>query len=269
MPVAESPTSSRRHKRLHGYFLKKLEHLRYSLQPFLVIIFRIALLFRKRNMHISTKLSLRLVVIVITMAICAISADARKKKRVQTEDIALPEVVESAYLSYSIRIDDEGDTITVFHLRDITIYPPQKFKNKKEEEFYWRTVRDVKLTLPYAKLIAETLIETCEYIETFPTQKEREDYLKQMEKALFEQYKPILKRFSKRQAKVLIKLVQRETHQTSYEIVKAFLGSFRATFWQGFGKLFGVSLKSEFQPLKDKNDATIERVAKRVEQGTL
>ena len=141
------------------------------------------------------------------------------------------------------------------------------FRSKKEEEFYWRTVRDVRLTLPYAKLIAETLIETYEYIETFPTKKEREEYLKKMEKALFEQYKPVLKKFSKRQAKVLIKLIQRETNQSRYDIVKAFLGSFRATFWQGFGKLFGVSLKSDFRPSKNKEDATIDRVATGIEQG--
>ena len=90
-----------------------------------------------------------------------------------------------------------------------------------------------------------------------------------MEKALFDQYKPVLKRFSKNQAKVLIKLIQRETHQTSYEIVKAFLGSFRATFWQGFGKLFGVSLKGEFHPEKNREDAIIERIAYRVEEGSL
>ena len=144
-----------------------------------------------------------------------------------------------------------------------------KFKNKKQEEFYWRTVRDVKLTLPYAKLIAETLVETYEYIETFPTQKEREEYLKQMESSLFKQYKPVLKKFSKRQAKVLIKLIQRETHQSSYDIVKAFLGTFRATFWQGFGKLFGVSLNSSYNPNKDENDAMLDRIARCVEQGTL
>lgn len=181
----------------------------------------------------------------------------------------LPEVRRDPYRSASWRVDEEGDTVAVFHLRSLTIYPPMKFKNKKEEEFYWRTVRDVKLTLPYAKLIAETLVETYEYIETFPTQKEREKYLKEMEKSLFEQYKPVLRRFSKRQAKVLIKLIQRETHQSSYDIVKAFLGSFRAGFWQGFGKLFGVSLKSSFKPDKNKEDATLDRIARCVEQGTL
>ena len=157
----------------------------------------------------------------------------------------------------------------VFALTGITVFPELKFKNKKEENFYWRTVRDVKLTLPYAKLIAETLIETYEYIETFPTKKEREDYLKQMEKSLFEQYKPILKRFSRRQARVLVKLIQRETHQSSYDIIRAFLGSFRAGFWQGFGKLFGVSLKAGYDPAGDREDAILERVACGVEEGTI
>ncbi|MBP3536587.1 MAG: DUF4294 domain-containing protein [Muribaculaceae bacterium] len=180
-----------------------------------------------------------------------------------------PTLKRNPYRGYSWRIDEEGDTVLVVFLRDITVYPPMKFKNKKQEEHYWRTVRDVKLTLPYAKLIAETLVETYEYIETFPTQKEREDYLKSMESALFKQYKPILKRFSRRQAKVLVKLIQRETHQSSYDIVKAFLGSFRASFWQGFGKLFGVSLKSSYRPDKDKNDAELDRIARCVEQGTL
>lgn len=180
-----------------------------------------------------------------------------------------PSVQRNPYRGYSWRVDEEGDTVLVIFMHELTVYPKMKFKNKKDEEFYWRTVRDVKLTLPYAKLIAETLVETYEYIETFATQKEREDYLKKMESALFNQYKPVLKRFSKRQAKVLIKLIQRETHQSSYDIVKAFLGSFRAGFWQGFGKLFGVSLKSTFRPEKDKNDATLDRIARCVEQGTL
>lgn len=163
----------------------------------------------------------------------------------------------------------DGDSVPLFILRNITVFPKLKFKNKKEEENYWRTVRNVKILLPYAKLIRETLVETYEYIETFPTQKEREQYLKAMEKDLFQQYKPILRKFSRNQARLLVKLIQRETDQSSYDIVKAFLGSFRATFWQGFGKLFGVSLKGKYDPARNKDDALIERIATQVEQGTL
>ena len=163
----------------------------------------------------------------------------------------------------------DGEEVKMIVLNNVTVYPPLKFKNKKEEEFYWRTVRDVKKTLPYAKLICSTLLETYEYIETFPTQKEREDHLKKMESAVFEQYKPVLKKFTKSQAQMLIKLINRETNQSSYDIVKAFLGSFRATFWQGFGRLFGVNLKGKFRPEKDRNDAIIEQIAVAIEQGSL
>lgn len=166
-------------------------------------------------------------------------------------------------------VTEEGDSALMIVFNNITVYPPLKFKNKKQEKFYWRTVRDVKKTLPYAKLICETLIETYEYIETFPTQKEREKHLKEMEGAVFEQYKPVLKKFTKSQAKMLVKLIKRETHQSSYNILKAFLGSFRATFWHGFGKLFGVNIKDEYNPDKNEEDAIIERVCISVEQGLL
>ncbi len=147
---------------------------------------------------------LLLTIILLLASIAGVSArDKAAERALAARELAdeVPSVQRNPYRGYSWRYDEAGDSMLVIFLRDITVYPPLKFKNKKEEEYYWRTVRDVKLTLPYAKLIAETLVETYEYIETFPTQKEREDYLKSMEKALFEQYKPVLKRFSKRQAK--------------------------------------------------------------------
>lgn len=173
------------------------------------------------------------------------------------------------YEGYNWTIDENGDSLLRLYLKPITVFPPLKFKNKKDEEFYWQTVARVRKTLPYAKMIKETLIETYEYIETFPTQEEREKYLKAMEKELFKQYKPVLKKLSRQQANMLVKLIQRETDQTSYEIVKAFLGNARAFFWQGFGKLFGVSLKGKFQPQKNKEDAIIDRVATLIEQGQM
>lgn len=206
----------------------------------------------------------RLAVILSLIVALALPAPARERTLEDPGSATLNPV-----RGYAWRVDEQGDSMLVIALRGITVFPELKFKNKKEEQFYWRTVRDVRLTLPYAKLISETLIETYEYIETFATKKEREKYLKEMESALFEQYKPVLKKFSKRQAKVLVKLIQRETNQSSYDIVKAFLGSFRATFWQGFGKLFGVSLKSDYRPSKNREDAILERVACAIEEGRL
>lgn len=163
----------------------------------------------------------------------------------------------------------DGDTVMMIVFNDITVYPPPRFKNKKEEEFYWRTVRDVRKALPYAKLIAETLTETYEYLQTFETEQERKQYLKDMEGEVFNQYKPALKQFTKGQAKILVKLIGRETNQSGYDILKAFLGTTRALFYHGFGKLFGVNINGSYRPEKNKEDATIERIATLIEQGQL
>lgn len=163
----------------------------------------------------------------------------------------------------------DGDSVVMYVFNDVVVFPALKFKNKKQEDFYWRTVRDVRKTLPYAKMIQETLVETYEYLQTFPTKKEREQYLKEMEGSVFAQYKPILKKFTKGQANMLVKLIQRETNQSGYDILKAFLGSTRAIFWKGFGKLFGVNISKGFRPDKDEKDAIIERVATLIEQGQL
>lgn len=174
-----------------------------------------------------------------------------------------------AYEGYEYFVDEYGDRVRLTYIKNITVYPPMKFKNKKEEEFYWRTVRDVKKTLPYAKLAFATLCETYEYIQTIPDPKLREKHLKTLEKDIFEQYKPVVKKMTKSQGKMMLKLINRETDQTSFNIVKAFLGSFRAGFWQTFGRFFGLNLKSGFNPKKNKEDAIIERVATLVEQGAL
>ena len=130
-------------------------------------------------------------------------------------------------------------------------------------------MRDVRRTLPYAKLINRTLQETYEYIETFPTQKEKEDYLKRFEKEVFNQYKPEMKKLTKNQGKTLIKLVNRETNQKSYYIIKAFMGTFRAGFWQTFGRFFGVNMRDGYNPNSNRNDAMIERICVRIEQGII
>lgn len=181
----------------------------------------------------------------------------------------LPELKVKAYLGFQRFVDEYGDTCRMTYIREVVVYPPMKFKNKKEEEFYWRTVRDVRKTLPLAKLCYTTLCETYEYIQTIPDKKKREAHLKRLESEIFEQYKPVMKTMTKNQGKTLLKLINRETDQSSFNIVKAFLGSFRAGFWQTFGRFFGMNLKAGFHPDKNREDAIIDRVATLIEQGAL
>ncbi|MDH6356196.1 DUF4294 domain-containing protein [Parabacteroides sp. PF5-9] len=162
-------------------------------------------------------------------------------------------------------IVDGQDTIAVVSLREVYVFPT--YKSKKEQQQYTKLVRDVKRALPYAKMIYDTLIETYEYIETLPNEKEQQAHLKRMEKELFKEYKPELKKLTFSQGKLLIKLVDRECNQSAYNLAKAYLGSFRAGFWNLFAGMFGASLKSEYDP-KGK-DAMTERVVLLVENGLI
>jgi len=164
-------------------------------------------------------------------------------------------------------IEQEGDTTYTMILRDIYIYPKNEFKNNKDEEKYRKLIRDIKKTLPYAKMIYATLIETYEYMETLPDKKSKEEHLKRMEKELFAEYKPVLKKLTFSQGKLLIKLIDRECNQSSYQLLKAFLGSFRAGFWNIFASIFGANLKTEWNP--DGKDAAGERIIQMIEMGLL
>lgn len=160
----------------------------------------------------------------------------------------------------------EGDTIPYVKLPTVYIFKPLKFKNKRARTQYYRLVRDVKKVLPIAKEVNQIIIETYEYLQTLPP-KERQKHLKRVEKSLKEQYMPRMKKLTFAQGKLLIKLVDRQTSSTGYDLVKAFLGPFRAGFYQTFAALFGASLKKEYDPTGD--DALTERVILLVESGQL
>lgn len=161
----------------------------------------------------------------------------------------------------------KGDTIPAVQLPNVYIFRPLKFKNEKERREYYRLVRNVKRTLPLAREINRAVIETYEYIETLPDKKAREKHLKLVEKGLKEQYTPIMKKLTFSQGKLLIKLVNRQTDSSSYELVKAFMGPFKAGFYQTFAALFGASLKKEYHP--EGEDRLTERVVLLVENGQI
>ena len=160
-----------------------------------------------------------------------------------------------------------GDTLPVIHLRDVYIYQRPNFRNRRHERYYWRTVRDVKKTLPIAREVRGIIIETYEYLLTLPDEKARTAHLEAVEKGLLEQYTPRMRQLTFSQGKMLIKLIDRECNLTGYELIRVFMGSFKANFYQAFAALFGASLKKEYNPEMD--DREVEEVIYWVEQGML
>ena len=161
----------------------------------------------------------------------------------------------------------EGDTIPYVKLPTVYIFKPIYFKNKRQERQYNKLVRDVKKVLPIANEVKRAIIETYQVLQTMPTEKQRSRHLKAVEKSVKEQYTPIMKKLTFSQGKLLIKLVDRQTHSTGYELVKAFLGPFKAGFYQAFAALFGASLKKHYDAEGD--DAIVERVILMVESGQI
>ena len=161
----------------------------------------------------------------------------------------------------------QGDTIPYIKLPTVYIFKPLKFKNKREYVKYARLVRDVKRVYPISKEIKDIVIETYEYLQTLPTEKEKQKHIKAVEKGLKEQYTPRLKKLTFSQGKLLIKLVDRQCNQTSFQLVKAFMGPFKAGFYQTFAAMFGASLKKENDAEGD--DKMIERIILLVENGQI
>ena len=163
----------------------------------------------------------------------------------------------------------KGDTILYVDLRPVYVYKPLKFKNKRQQQSYSRLVRNVKKTLPIAKEIKNIIIQTSLTLDTIPTERERKKYINYMEKHLKETYTPRMKKLTFSQGKLLIKLVDRECNQTSSQLVKSFMGTFKAGFYQTFAALFGASLKKEYDPDNIEDDAITERVIVLVENGQI
>ena len=161
----------------------------------------------------------------------------------------------------------EGDTIASLHMPTLYCFKPLVFKNKKQQQQYNRLVRNVKKTLPIAKEVNRAIIETYEFIQTLPDEKARQKHLQAVEKSVKEQYTPRMKKLTLSQGKLFIKLINRETDSSSYELVKAFLGPFKAGFYQAFAAIFGASLKKEYHP--DEEDAMVEQIILLVESGQI
>ena len=169
---------------------------------------------------------------------------------------------------YKDPIIENGDTIWCYTWDPGEwVYAPLKFKSEKQRREFNKLVYNVKKVLPIAQRVNGIINETYEILEMLPDKKSKQQHIANIEKDIKRQYTPEMKKLTYSQGKLLIKLVDRECNQSSYEIVKAFFGPTKATFYQIFAWTFRASLKKEYQPEDD--DKLIERVVLLVENGQL
>ena len=168
----------------------------------------------------------------------------------------------------SVRLQvSENDTFYLARMQDVWVYPKMVFTSKKQERFYWKTVRDVKKTLPIAKELTKEMQVADQQLALLPDDQARRKWWRQYEKYLFKKYENNFRRMTASQGQMLMKLMDRESDRTSYEIIKHYRGKASANFWQFVAKLFKNDLKEGYDAA-DK-DRIVERVINLVESGQL
>lgn len=158
----------------------------------------------------------------------------------------------------------QGDTIPVIDLYNVDVVTTFVFKNPRQYELWTRTKFNVKKVYPYAILAAAKLREYDKALALIKDEHTKKAFLKICEKDLRNEFEDELKSLSVSQGKVLMKLIDRETGKTTYEIVKQMRGNFQACFWQALASLFGNSMKVTYDPVED---VMIERAIVLVETG--
>lgn len=153
---------------------------------------------------------------------------------------AVAQVDRSRY-NAGVEVDSHGDTTYRVNMAPIYV-----FRRAKDMRRYWKMIYNLKKVYPVAKEAKAYLAQLEADLMNIPDPKARKEYTKTLEKQLTAKYTPVLKKMTRSQGKILIKLIDRETSRTSYELVREFRGKFAAFFWQGVAKLFGANLKDDF-----------------------
>ena len=162
-----------------------------------------------------------------------------------------------------------ADTNLHVNLDEINVkrYKKRKRKHYRSTRKYWRTVRNVRIVYPYAEEANNTIVRLNEQLKNVDGKRERRKLIRKEYKGLMKEYKKPLMKLKISQGKLLMKLIDRETGNSSYYHLKELKGSVTAVFWQSIAAMFGTSLKAEYDPLGD--DWMVEEILDRIKNKEL
>ncbi len=150
-----------------------------------------------------------------------------------------------------------GDTMPVWDLGEVQIVERMSWSTRRRIVRRNRLYRNIRKVMPYARAVAKVVNELNAALDTIPTLQQRRQYLKMREKELWHRYERPLRRLTYSQGKLLIKLISRETNNTTYRLIKEYKNTRTALFWGGVARLFGMNLNYSYDPTG--KDLDIER----------
>ncbi len=159
----------------------------------------------------------------------------------------------------------EGDTILheSIGLDEVIILGKLKFKDKFARRKYLILRRKTRKVYPYAKLAADRLSVLNERLENINSKKQRKRYVKMLQKYMEEEFTAELKKLTRTEGQILVKLVYRQTGKTMFELVKEYRNGWRAFWYNNTARLFNISLKEKYDPINVEEDYWIEDVLQR------
>jgi len=167
------------------------------------------------------------------------------------------------------KVERNGVTMPEVEIKEVTIIGSGSKRSARKRDYrrYERLIYNIKKVYPYAIIVREKIDLVNEELKTISTEREQKAYMKSVEKDVFAEYEDEIAKLTITQGKILIKLIDRETQNTSYELIRDYRGKISAAFWQGIARLFGTNLKAEYDRFGE--DATMEMILLEIEAGRL
>lgn len=184
----------------------------------------------------------------------------------ETNKLASPVDSLEKYTTVRARVVD-GDTLPVIDLQPFHLFAPRYFTSRSAAKRYQRLVYNVRKVYPYARLAGIKLREYSAELEQMESDSQRRRAVRQIENEIREEFEGDLMKLTRTQGLILIKLIDRETEHTSYDLLRDFRGMVSAVFWQSLGRIFGYNLKTDYDP--EGEDYLIEEIVQMIEAGVL
>jgi hypothetical protein len=184
----------------------------------------------------------------------------------QLDTLAKPDTSGRSYLIHNVERD--GVSMPEIEIKEVKVVArPGPTARKSEFRKYDRLVNNIKKVYPYALVVRMKLDEVNAKLQGLDNDRLRKEYIKEFEKNIFGEYEDDIRQMTLSQGRLLIKLIDRETQNTSYDLIKDYRGKLSAAFWQGIARIFGTNLKEEYDRFGD--DALIEIIIMEIESGRL
>lgn len=159
----------------------------------------------------------------------------------------------------------EGDSVfkSSIALDEVYLFGKLKFPDYKSKLRYYVLRRKTLKVYPYAKLAAERLVELNDSIDKIKRKSKRKRYTKKVQKYIEEEFSEELKKLTRTEGQILVKLIYRQTGSTAFALVKELRSGWRAFWYSTTAKMFKISLKEEFNPRMVHEDYLIEDILQR------